>query len=171
MRGSSIKRLPYDPDDPSPQPAFYPPLMPSGHADLAREITRAADFPQHCPAERLRGMCEAYVAVAGLSTIVRDEHDVAEVIARAREDVAAHDAAVEQIGRPGLDYYLRLTQQQEEAEQRMEELTRLRGHALGEYRRQTGASLRQVAAAIRQAGYAISPTGVSWLVHNSAPES
>lgn len=170
MRGSSIKRLPHDPDDPSPQPAFYPPLMPSGHASLARDIARAADSPQRCPAERLRGMCEAYVAVAGLSVIIRDEHDVAEVVARAREDAAAYDAAVGQIGRPELHYYLRLTQQQEDAEQRMEELTRLRGHALREYQRQTGASLRQTAASIRQAGYAITPAGISWLVRNSAPE-
>jgi hypothetical protein len=168
MRGASIRRLPFDPDDPSPQPAVYPPLMPGGHAVLAGEIAKAR-WPD-VPPERLRGLCEAYVMVAGLSTLIRDEHDVAEVVTRARQDYAdweAHSAAIGR--RHELHYYLRLTQQQEDAGQRMEELTRLRGEALGDCQRQTGASLRQLAASIRQAGYAITASGISWLIANSVP--
>jgi hypothetical protein len=170
VRGASVRRLPFDPDDPSPQPAFYPPIMPAGHAVLAGEIIAGADPARQCPPERLRGLCEAYVSVAGLSILIRDEDDVADVVSQARQDYADWEAHSAAIGRwHELHYYLRLTQQQEDAGQRMEELTRLRGVALAEYQRQTGASLRQTAASIRQAGYAITASGISWLVANSAP--
>jgi hypothetical protein len=168
MRGSSIKRLPYGPDAPGPQPAVYPPLVPSGHAVLAEEIVRAAGRAS-CPAERLRGLCEAYVNIAGLSTLIRDGHDVARVVEQAQQDFAGWQAATLAVGAPDLTYYLRLTQQQEDAERGMEELTRLRGRALAEYQRETGASLREVAALVRLQGYAISASGVAWLTANSAP--
>lgn len=164
-RGASIRPVPFDIENPGPQPPLYLPPMPDTHAVLAAEIIAAAGRTS-LPPGRLLGLCIAYVIAEDLPVTIHDDMDTARVVEQAREDYARWEATGLLVTGPTLDRYLQLTQQQAEADDDMAVMTRQRGEALARYRDDTGASFEDIARDLRGHGYRVTRGGVAWLIAN-----